>query len=434
VNYLTLNFIQVDFILQNSHKYLFVSIFLLSFISAVISKCLTSVSGTRLNIYFKKKGRKIIGSKGLEALEDCGNLFICIDRIARIVLVGFLAWWFCEESLSPVDITLIVSIFLVVVLLFLEVFPNVISRIFPELLIIRFRAVLCFLGYCFRPVIKTYEGMVNFFVRLTGSDVLKHMEQAVEEEILSAVEEGEREGLIKRGGKDMIESIISFYDVEVKEVMTPRTSMVCFAEHTSFEDGIHRARKCGHSRIPVYRDNKDNIIGILYVKDFLKYLEKHEEKEKNIESILRKAYFVPESKKVSELFQEFRSQRFHIAIVLDEYGGTLGLITIEDILEEIVGEIADEFEVQKDESENFRRINDKMAEVNGVIHVDELNEFMGLELPENDSYETIAGFLFTRWGRIPSVGERLCFENLNFEIIEADERRIKRIRIKKITS
>ena len=145
--------------------------------------------------------------------------------------------------------------------------------------------------------------------------------------------------------------------------------------------------------------------------------------------IARKAYFVPESKKVSQLFQEFRSQRFHIAVVLDEYGGTSGLVTIEDILEEIVGEIADEYE-QQGAGAQLRRVDDRTSEVDAVMHVDELNERLGIELPEDDSYETLAGFLFSQWGRIPQVGERIAHGGLDFEVVDADERRIKFVRIR----
>lgn len=410
---------------------LFSGLMLLSLVSAVMAKSLGFISGTRLNFHLKKIGRKPLADQTLQILESCGHFFDCLDQLSRIVMAGALAWWFHESAMHWGDALLISLGFLCFILLVLEAIPDAVSRIMPERLIVFNMMGLTLLGRLFSPATAAYEGVQDFLIRLAGSDAEKQGEQAAEEDILSAVEEGEREGLIKRGGKDMIESIISFYDAEVREVMTPRTAMVCFEETLSLEEGIVRARKCGHSRIPVYRDNKDNIIGILYAKDFLQYFEGQESRDKTIDSMLRKAYFVPESKKVSELFHEFRTQRFHIAIVLDEYGGTLGLVTIEDILEEIVGEIADEFEVQKEDAQEIRRINEKTAEVNGALHVDELNQRLGLELPEDDDYETLAGFLFTRWGRIPAVGEKLRVEPLNFEIIDADERRIKRVRIRK---
>ena len=250
----------------------------------------------------------------------------------------------------------------------------------------------------------------------------------MEEEILAAAADGEREGLIERGGKDMIESIISFYDAEAASVMTPRIAMVSMAADLTLPDGVRIATTCGHSRIPVFKGTEDNIVGILYVKDFLRHFGAPGWETRTIGDIVRKAYFVPENKKISALFQEFKTQRFHIAIVLDEYGGTAGLITIEDILEEIVGEIADEFEIQR-AGTRLRRIDERTFEVDAAMRADDLEDALDIVLPGEDSYETVAGFLYSLWGRIPRVGEAMAQGRLRFEVVEADERRVKTVRV-----
>ncbi len=401
-----------------------------SFVSSLFVKTLASVSGTSINLYLKKKGREPAGNGKLEYLESCEELCRVVDQLSRLGVVFLLSWYAVFSAFDPAAVVTLIAVLLAGILIAGELVPVALAHLLQERLIVFFLPVLLVLGRFFSPFVEFYERAVRFFVRIGGGDMERHAEQAVEEEILSAVEEGEREGLIRMGGKDMIESIISFYDVEVKEVMTPRTSMLCLPDTTTFEEGIAEARKCGHSRIPVYRENKDNIIGILYVKDFLKYFKQSEQETPLLDALVRKAYFVPESKKVSELFQEFRSQRFHIAVVLDEYGGTLGLITIEDILEEIVGEIEDEYENMSTRA-SFLRVNEKVTEVAGTMHVDELNEYLGMDLPDEDSYETLAGFLFHAFGRIPEVGETITRDNIQFEIIEANERQITTVRIKR---
>jgi CBS domain containing-hemolysin-like protein len=223
----------------------------------------------------------------------------------------------------------------------------------------------------------------------------------------------------------MIESIISFSDVKVSEVMTPRTEMVCLDLDEPQDVNLQRAIDCGHSRIPVVRQSKDNVVGLLYVKDLLARLYRQE--EFTLESVVRKPYLVPHTKKIHELFQEFKSHRMHIAIVLDEHGGTAGLVTIEDIIEEIVGDISDEYE--KEEPAPIKRLSSRLVEVDASVHIDDLNEELELEIPEGESYDTMSGFLCCMLGRVPTVGQTLELNGARVEITEADERRVQRLRV-----
>jgi CBS domain containing-hemolysin-like protein len=315
---------------------------------------------------------------------------------------------------------------LVLYIVCLELIPAIIARVHTEnRLIRRFRAIHA-IHLVVTPFRSVITRLVRWAVKLSGGKVDRPSADILEEEILSAAEEGQREGLLKAREIDMIESIISFGNVEVTEVMTPRTEMVCLDADETLPANLKRAIECGHSRIPIYKTSKDNITGILYVKDLLRYWDRKE--AIRLEEIARKPHFVPLTKKIRELFQEFRTQRFHIAIILDEFGGTSGLITIEDIIEEIVGEIQDEHE--KVERPPIKRLAADLVEVDGSVHIDDLNDQVGLDLPEGDAYDTVGGFLSARMGKIPSAGEAFDLDTLRFEVTSADGRRIRRLKIR----
>ncbi|MHC4940184.1 MAG: hemolysin family protein [Planctomycetota bacterium] len=249
--------------------------------------------------------------------------------------------------------------------------------------------------------------------------------EEIEDEILSAVDEGTREGTLEVAEKQMIEGIIDLRDIDADHIMTPRTEMISLPMDSSFEEAVERSRERGLSRLPVYRETPDDIAGVLFMKDLLPYLG--QEQTPPIESLLRRPLFVPQTKNVQELLQEMRARQTHLAIVLDEYGGTAGLVTIEDILEEIVGEIADEHEgATRDE---VTRLSDNAATVEGKTHIDDLNDALDIDLPESEEYETVGGLLFTRLGRVPSPGEHWDHEGVRFTVLDSDERRVHRVKV-----
>lgn len=227
--------------------------------------------------------------------------------------------------------------------------------------------------------------------------------------------------------KEMIESIIQLRDVGVSEIMTPRTEMQCIDSTSPIKAAVEFAVESGHSRIPVYEGNRDNIIGILCVKDLLKYWNDPKRDTYRLRDILRKPFFIPESKRLNELLHEFRMKKLHMAVVLDEYGGTAGIITVEDILEEIVGEIVDEYDTEEEVMVN--PIGENVAEVDGRTYVDELNEKLQTSIPEDGEYDTVGGFVFSYLGRIPKVGETFDYGGAQFTITDADERRVRKLKI-----
>ena len=326
-------------------------------------------------------------------------------------------------------LTLVTSILVVelaaMYLVFFELVPSVIGRVAPEGWLARFRGAIDWIHRLTEPVRWALARGVYLLSGLLGGNSQRSEADIFEEEILEKVEEGEREGLLESNEGDMIESIIEFGDVEVSEVMTPRTEMVCLDLAEPLQKNLDRAIECGYSRIPVFLDHKDHIVGVLYVKDVLRKLYRGQEIV--LDSLVRKPYCVPVTKKIDEVLQELKQHRLQIAIVLDEHGGTDGVVTVEDILEEIVGEISDEYE--KEETATISHLSDCIFVVDAAVHVDDLNEELSLDLPENENYDTIGGFLFARMGRIPGVGDDLEVDGVRFEVTRADERRVLRLHV-----
>ncbi len=275
------------------------------------------------------------------------------------------------------------------------------------------------------PLRPLAAGLHAIAARILGRRAETAPNEEIAEEILSVVEEGAREGALDVREKEMIEGVIDLRAVTAETIMTPRTDIVCIPVGTTAKDAIDHAGARRLSRLPVYRGTPDDIIGILHLKDLLPYFARGETPQ--IEKLLRRPLLVPGSKNVGDLLHEMKASRTHMAIVLDEYGGTAGVVTIEDILEEIVGEIEDEHESGTEE--DFVLINENAATVDGRAHVADLNKALRLEVPESDEYDTVGGLLFSLLGRVPEPGEHYDLDGIRFTILEADERRIGRVKV-----
>ncbi len=259
-------------------------------------------------------------------------------------------------------------------------------------------------------------------------------EETIEEEIRTIVTEGHREGLLEEEAREMIEGVIELGDADVSEIMTPRTDMHMLQVELPWLQIIDEAIALGHTRIPVYDKNRDDIVGVLYTKDLIPELATSDSDSRTpLRELLRKPVFVPETKPVDNLLQMFQQMRTHIAIVLDEYGGVSGLVTIEDVLEEIVGEIVDEYDEEL--VEGIERLDQDTCLALGRTHVDEINEAMKLDLPDDGDFDTIGGFVFTELGRVPLPGESLVWqEQVQIQVLEVTKRRIDRVRIERLSS
>lgn len=273
-----------------------------------------------------------------------------------------------------------------------------------------------------RPFIGMFLFISNRIIHLLGGPTIKEVPLVTEDDFRALVEISGKEGLLEEEEREMIHSIIDFGETLVKEIMTPRVDFQALPLGASLDEARKQAVQCGHSRIPVYQDDLDAIVGILYVKELLK-LENGEEKE--LKDILRKPLFVPETTHVNQLLKKLKLEHNHIAIVVDEYGVTVGLITIEDVLEEIVGDIQDEYD---EEPPMHEVLKDGTIAADAKINLDELEEILQTEFPEIE-VETLGGFVSTLTGTVPQKGEAVEYDRWTFKIIDADERRIKRILI-----
>lgn len=245
-----------------------------------------------------------------------------------------------------------------------------------------------------------------------------------EKELQEAINSSEEQGILNESEGDMLQSIFEFGDTIVREVMVPRTDMVCCPVDAGLDVLRGLILSSGHSRIPIYENSVDRILGIVYAKDLLRYWGV-ENSEFPLQEVMRQPFFIPETKHIEQLLNVFRTERVHIAIVVDEYGGTSGLITIEDLLEEIVGDIQDEYDVETDLVEPQE---DGSILVDGRANVEELEEIFDLEI-SRDKFDTVGGYLFHLMGHVPAPGEKICDNGLVLLVVESDERRICKVRV-----
>ncbi len=245
-----------------------------------------------------------------------------------------------------------------------------------------------------------------------------------EADLQEMIDASEQEGIIDEEEGEMLQSILELDDTIVREIMVPRTAMICCDRAQPLEDVLKAVNDSGHSRIPVYAKSRDNIIGLIYAKDLLRYWGTPLD-QLSFDQVLRPPYLVPESKNVSELLQEFRQRRVHIAIVIDEYGGTSGLVTIEDLIEEIVGDIQDEYDLEEEwliEEEGGTVL------VDGRLDIEEFEEFFSIKV-EREKFDTVGGYVVEVLGRVPARGERLEFDQLKLLVVDADPRAVRKLRV-----
>jgi CBS domain containing-hemolysin-like protein len=249
----------------------------------------------------------------------------------------------------------------------------------------------------------------------------------IEKEIQQLIDEGEQQGLISEDEGEMIQGIFSFRDTIAREIMVPRTDAVFASAEIQIPDIVQLIIQSGHSRIPIYQDSIDNIIGTVHAKDLLSH---YGMPDLEVRSIVRGPYFIPETKKISEVLKDLRDNKSHLAIVIDEYGGTAGILTLEDIIEEIIGDVMDEYDADQ---KLIVEHEDGSITVNARLDVEELEDYLNVELPEG-KFESVGGFVISLLGKVPSINEQLTYDNLQMVIEAASSRKIERIRIRKVSS
>jgi putative hemolysin len=288
---------------------------------------------------------------------------------------------------------------------------------------LRISGLLTAVNWLLTPVVRVLLPFTDFVARTLG--VERRRLWISEEEIKTLVEMGEEHGALEKEEKELIHSIFEFGDTTVREIMVPRTDMVCLSVNTPVDKLLKTIQDSQHTRIPIFDGRIDNIIGILHTKDLLLHYPLPE--DFNLRSILRKPIFVPESKLISELLKQFQEERSHMTIAVDEYGGTAGLVTLEDVIEEIVGEIRDEHDV---EGPLWTRLDEKTVVVNARLDVETINQILGDNvIPTDRDFETLGGFLLSELGDLPEGPTEVEFHNYRFRIEEVKAHRLGRVRI-----
>lgn len=330
--------------------------------------------------------------------------------------------------ISPISVVLITLIMSYFSLVLGELVPKRIGMQIPEKVAFKVAKPLLFISKITSPFVKFLSLSTNAVVRLLGFDPNADEEVVTEEEIRMMVDVGGEKGVIEDTQKEMINNIFEFDDMDAGDIMTHRTDVIAAdINSVTLDEFIGLAIEYGRSRIPLYDEDIDNIVGIVYVKDLLKFVGKEVKAKGTLKNVMREPYFIPETKSCGELFKEMSARKIQMAVVVDEYGGTAGILTLEDIVEAIMGNIQDEYD---QEDEEISKIDDNTFTVDGTIDIEEIDELIGKDLPEGD-YETLAGYIMDELQCIPKDGEmnEVVFENVKFTVLEVEDRRIEKIKV-----
>lgn len=418
-------------------------ILLSGFLAASESALLSAPKSSIKNLVDKgNKAAKIIQDfqKNPELIIATTNVGFIISLIAASFLTGLMALSDFAPFLSTFDVNIlqeysnIISIAIGVILLasatimFSELIPKSLALKFPTPTAIAIAYPFLWLSKILKPIVLVLRGLSNLILYQFKDKTSFSEARVSEEEFKLLLEEGRKTGTIDKTEQELITSIFEFTDTTAKEVMIPRTDVIAVNIETKREKLINIVLEEGYSRLPVYSGSIDNILGIVYTKDLISLLEHRD--IILLYDILRPAYFIPETKKISQLMRELQQNKIHMAIVIDEFGGTEGIITMEDILEEIVGEIQDEYDEEIKEVEST---GDGSFFVNARINIAEFNEKFKIDIPESNEYDTISGFLHKVTGRIPELNEEINYQDLHFTIVKKSQRRIRLVKVTRDT-
>jgi putative hemolysin len=404
---------------------------------SVNAVALRTFSHVKLQDAFKNTNKKEnhedliaqLAEKAEELILTCWFYRLIFNMCILLLLVDVITTF--RQSNTPINYILAFVIAMIIFSTFSLAVPHAWAKYAGEKVLSRTYRLLTFFSITASPFLYVFRLYDGFIRRLAGIAESTPQEQQEEkqEEFINGLEHHRTEGVLDEEEQEMIENVLELSNSTANEIMTPRTDIVAVEVNSDLNKVLETINEAGHTRVPVYENNIDNIVGLIYAKDLLTEIGKNPAEFK-LRDKIRNAYFVPETKKLRALLHEFQNQKLHIAVVLDEYGGTAGIVTLEDILEELVGEIADEYE--ETPPEPVKIINQNTIEADARISIDDLNDECELDLPEDEDYETIGGFIFSRLGYIPKTGESFDYENLKFTIASAETRKIKRVQIQKV--
>lgn len=386
-------------------------------------------------------------AKKLYKLISQPSRFLSTIQIG-ITLAGFLSSAFAADFFAgplaqfiydlgvPISLGVLNTIAVVVITIILSYFTLVFGELVPKQLALQKPeeisniavGPISFLAFVCSPIVKFLTFSINTVLRLFRVDPNAEEEEATEEDIRMMIDLGDERGTIKAEERQMIDNVFEFNDKIVTDISTHRTDMAAFNIHLGLDEVIEEINKYRFTRFPVYEDDLDNIVGILHVKDLLLYIQSDRSETFHLKEVIREPYFVLESQPIDVLFSNMKQNNIHIAIVLDEYGGTEGLVTIEDVIEEIVGEISSESIEPGHLEEEMEQISSNQYRLEGTLRLWELEDLLNIDLP-SEEFDTISGFLIHELGYIPSKGEKpvITYKNLHFEVEKVLENRIEQI-------
>ena len=358
-------------------------------------------------------------------LQHEDEMVVAIDILRAVATLALLLALLLHRAVVGAPAIPVALTFAAVVLLLSRIMARALARARAETVLLTNINAAFVVYRLFSPVMVLLRAVENLVFRLAGPRIQPPQEK-LEEELLEVVSEGQRTGAIGQDAREMIENIIDFRDLDVGLLMTPRTDMVAIEDDRSVADAVDLILESGHARIPVFHEDRDHITGVLYERDVLDAWA-HGREDLSLRGLVREAYFVPENMPVRRLLADLKERHVRLAVVLDEYGGTAGIVTFADVVEEIVGEMRDEHDLH--EPGHLRVLSNHLAECGGKVRIDELNETMDLRLPENESFDTIGGLVASVSGHVPTPGEEIRLQNIRLIILDADERSVRRLTI-----
>ena len=347
--------------------------------------------------------------------------------IATIITFGVVQKLGLNRGIAGLLVTVVMTALL---LIFGEITPKVIAKNYSIQISKAVIVPINTLKKLSKFIVVVFISISKFFSRLFNVPINDDMFLITEDSIKTYVVQGKEDGAIEEEEQEMIHSIIDFTDTSAKEILTPRTSIFALEGNKCLDEVWDSIIDQGFSRIPIYEEQIDNVVGILYSKDLLKF-DRTRDKDVKVSELKRDAYFIPGTKTLIELLEEFREKQNHMAIVIDEYGGTLGLVTIEDLLEEIVGEIRDEYDF---EEENINQIKDEVFDIKGDTEIETVNKELDINIPISDEYDTIAGYVHYELGKVAEVNDKVNGEDYVIRVLHLDSHRIDKVRIIKLVT
>jgi len=354
-----------------------------------------------------------------------------VVNILSSSLATLLALQLLPSNSAGIAAALVTGVMTFLILVFGEITPKIFARENSERLFRKMITVISVITMILKPLLWLLLRISNFFIVFIGGKKADFAPFITEDEIRSAVDAGHEEGVLQSEERMIMKRTLELKDISVKEIMTPRVEIVALEEEKPLIDLMELVQSEGYSRYPIYRENIDRIVGVCYAKDLLNFLLERKDNEVlhsiSVEEIMRAPYFVPETKKVDDLLREFREKKNHLAVVIDEYGGTAGIITMEDVIEELTGEILDEYDEESEEI-MIERLGEGEFIVDGMTPINDIERELEHHFPDTE-FETIGGYLLEVLERFPEVGEKIIVNGFTFEILAAGKNKVEKIRL-----